>query len=64
MGTRLAATHDGRGGSIPARTDAVDPQDEVDASRLAITTKTIAEAMITYPALTLGAWVASSLAEP
>lgn len=41
-------------GGIPARTDvlgALAPVDEVDAERLAVTRATIADAMITYPAL-------------
>jgi multiple sugar transport system substrate-binding protein len=50
-----AAMHDAGGGSIPAHASALDdlePADGVDAERLAITRRTIAEAMITYPALT------------
>ena len=42
------------GGGIPARTDvleAIEPRDAVDALRLEVTRATIAEAMITYPAL-------------
>lgn len=41
-------------GGIPARTDVLEalvPLDAVDAQRLAVTRATIAEAMITYPAL-------------
>lgn len=41
-------------GGIPARTDvleAIDPVDAIDAGRLAVTRSTIAESMITYPAL-------------
>lgn len=41
-------------GGIPARTEvlgSITPEDEVDAERLAVTRATIAEAMITYPAL-------------
>lgn len=41
-------------GGIPARSDvleAIAPVDDVDAERLAVTRATIAEAMITYPAL-------------
>ena len=47
-----AAAHDAAGGSIPARVEALDPLDDVDGQRLAITRRTIAEAMITYPPLT------------
>jgi multiple sugar transport system substrate-binding protein len=45
---------DGRGGSIPAHVDAaatIDPVDDKDARRLAITRETIEHAMITYPPL-------------
>lgn len=41
-------------GGIPARTDvlgSIEPVDEIDAERLDVTRRTIAEAMITYPAL-------------
>jgi multiple sugar transport system substrate-binding protein len=49
-----AARLDASGGSVPAHERAfasVDPNDDVDAARLAITRDTIANAMITYPAL-------------
>ena len=54
LSSREAAEHDARGGSIPAHVaalEAVQPADAVDAERLAITRRTIAEAMITYPPL-------------
>jgi multiple sugar transport system substrate-binding protein len=49
-----AATLDASCGSIPAHENAfasVEPRDEIDARRLAITRDTIASAMITYPPL-------------
>jgi multiple sugar transport system substrate-binding protein len=49
-----AARLDASGGNVPAHEKAfaaVDPHDEIDAQRLAITRDTIANAMITYPAL-------------
>ena len=49
-----AAAHDARGGSIPAHVAALEdvvPAGPVDAERLAITRRTIADAMITYPPL-------------
>ena len=49
-----AAVLDASGGSVPAHERAfasVEPNDETDARRLAITRRTIADAMITYPAL-------------
>jgi len=49
-----AQARDAAGGSMCAHRDAlasVEPHDEVDAARLAITRATIADAMITYPPL-------------
>jgi multiple sugar transport system substrate-binding protein len=49
-----AARLDASGGSVPAHEEAfasVEPADDTDAMRLAITRETIANAMITYPAL-------------
>jgi len=49
-----AATLDARSGSVPAHVAAfaaVEPVDDTDARRLAVTRETIAEAMITYPPL-------------
>ncbi|HET6794079.1 MAG TPA: extracellular solute-binding protein [Acidimicrobiales bacterium] len=56
-----AAIHDAEGGSIPAhaavldrlitRGDAASRRSEVDAERLAVTRRTITEAMIVYPSL-------------
>ncbi len=49
-----AARIDASGGNVPAHGTAfasVEPSDDLDAKRLAITRETIANAMITYPAL-------------
>ena len=49
-----AQRHDAGAGTIPAHRDALDayePVDEVDAERLAVTRRTIATAMLTYPPL-------------
>jgi multiple sugar transport system substrate-binding protein len=49
-----AAVHDAAGGSVPARLaalDTIEPAGPVDAERLALTRRTIEEAMITYPPL-------------
>jgi multiple sugar transport system substrate-binding protein len=49
-----AASLDAAGGNVPAHEKAfasVEPHDEIDARRLRITRDTIANAMITYPAL-------------
>lgn len=49
-----AAVIDASGGTVPANEKAfaaVEPRDEIDARRLAITRDTIAHAMITYPPL-------------
>ncbi|HVA43179.1 MAG TPA: extracellular solute-binding protein [Acidimicrobiales bacterium] len=55
LGSESTAALDAQGGSIPAHVQAlgrIQPTDGVDAQRLAITRRTIEEAMITYPGLT------------
>jgi len=54
LASEPTASLDARGGSVPAHAEVLEqisPADAADAQRLAITRRTIDEAMITYPAL-------------
>ncbi len=54
LASESAGRRDATAGTIPAHRDALDayrPVDEVDAERLAVTRRTIDEAMLTYPPL-------------